>query len=274
MNEQDNDKQALATELAQVAERILDESEKTWEEVVVESLYEILADPLLRKIKMRGWVENMLYQLGKVTSYFTTMANALEIEYGGKTVEPSSSWTFWNASKIEVIATHIITRIEHLTRSNASLVERLASLNSVYNAMQMKQSETSEKQQTTNRDSDARLEIAVAQRDYLAKQLACYHDQNCFIVARIDETTRKPIRFYRATMTNGQVTKISNVATVEEASYFNDLRTAKDLRSLIVRGLRRKLGVAGHKVSDLIVILQDSLYHVEINIDVERGDEE
>jgi hypothetical protein len=229
-----------------------------------DAFVEVMHDKLKAAIKMRGFVENALHQLWLITRSFTTMANVLQVEYDGHIVEPSDSWSYWNANRIRSLGSLIVAYIDRTVQENLRLSDNFAALQKRYNELEENHNDVVEKQHAL----DATVEVRIADYQRQIKELIrlkeFYHDQSEYVVGRIDPLTKKPIHFFC-----GDINSVKSCAERKAALKFEEERSARDFRSAIVRGLRRKHGLKAYGVRNEIVVLQISLSQIILD----AGDE-
>jgi hypothetical protein len=225
---------------------------------------EVMHDKLKAAIKMRGFVENALHQLWLITRSFTTMANVLQVEYDGHVVEPSDSWSYWNANRIRSLGTLIVAYVDQTVQENQRLSDNISALQKRYNEFEEKHNQVVEKQHALDVTVEARIADYQRQIKELIRLKEFYHDQSEYVVGRIDPLTKKPIHFFC-----GDINSVKSCAERKTALKFTEERSARDFRSAIVRGLRHKHGLKAYGIRNEIVVMQVSLCQIVLD----EGDE-
>lgn len=245
-------KQSMQRILAFASKLDTDEAD-IWDLAAALTAYEIL-DPIVARIKSRDRMLSLLSRTSKAIELLTTLAKTFAIELDGEVVEPDADFSKWNEAKMKRLATMIWAHAEGVQRKHAiveSVNEQLAVEQERYAALEEKLAE--EKKKAKAEDS-IREETTAVMRQSIAfanASLAEYHEVPCFIVARVDPSTKEPQQFYRLADD-----KLSPVKFWNEATTYRRFVDARRLRNHVVDGLFRKAKVLDESELGKITVIQ------------------
>jgi hypothetical protein len=227
-------------------------------DLLADGLALLLGDRIAMALRNKEQVENIIYQLSIVTKTITTLASMLDMQLGNVTVTPSDDFNEWNARRLKLLASMMISYIEQNTRERDNANEAAAAALVKLNAHIASTATVESKSNEIVSIAEGKIEALSEQVKTLNGILASFHEQECFIVARIDYVTKKPIKFY----INGD--EIRQSKRMEQATRLTKVQ-ARDFRSEVIRSLfARANKLDALHLHDEIIIMQVSLSYVPV----------
>ena len=201
---------------------------------------------------------------GAVTKTITTLASMLEMQVGNEQVVPSDNFNEWNARRLKLLATMMTSFVEQNIRDKEKANEDAVLATNKLNAYITSISEVETKSNETVAIAEAKIVTLGEQVKTLNKILATFHEQECFVVARIDSVTKEPVKFFLDT---GE--EIRQTSKLTQALKLSSREKARNFRSEVISSLfTRASRLEALHLHDEIIIMQVSLSYVPIlNID-------
>jgi len=229
-------------------------------DLLADGLALMLGDRIAMAMRNKGNVENIIYQLAIATKTITTLANMLEIRLGNELVEPSDNFNEWNVRRLKLLATMMTSFVEQNVREKDNANEAAASAIDKLNAHISLTLEVETKSNEVVSIAEGKIDLLNEQVKTLNRLLTSFYDQECFIVARIDSITKKPVSFF---IDDGD--EIRQTTKFIKASRIASKNKARSFRSDVISSLfSRANKLEAFHIHDEVVIMQVSVSQIPI----------